>query len=346
MRARAGSRRLAILTAAFVALLAPSAAAAANVVNGDFESGTLSGWRVHRETEAGNWFAYQGTDAPIGSKRGSGPSHVQAPPQGQYAATTDEANPDTLILSQEIALGPGSDFLNLTVYYNSYDPIEVPTPDTLSVDEESLGSQDNQQFRIDVMRPGSPIDSLDPADILRTVFQTNPGDPQERTPFRITTDLSSLAGQTVLLRIANAVHEEVFNAGVDAISITGAPPSSFSVGKARANRRNGTVALSVQIPGAGQLAAKDKGAKPAARLSDLAKNGKSRAQIKPVNVKVAAAGTKTIHLKPTASARATLKQKHRLRVKVSVTYTPTGGSPQVATVPVVFKLDARSRHRP
>jgi hypothetical protein len=311
---------------------APSALAAANVVNGDFESGTLSGWSVYRVTGVGNWFAYKGTTPPLAGKREghvAGPPQVQAPPQGRYAATTDEANPDTLILSQELTLGPGPNFLNLTVYYNSYKPIAIPTPDTLSVDEESLGGQHNQQFRIDVMRAGSPIESLDPADILRTIFQTAPGAPKERKPTKLTADLSALAGQTVRLRIANAADEEVFNAGVDAISITTTPPSPgarFSIGKARANRRNGTVALPVQVPGPGRLAAKGK------------------PPIKPASIGVGA-GTTTLHLKPTRPTRKTLKRKHKLRVKVTVTYTPTDGSPQVASVPVVFKLDARSRHR-
>jgi hypothetical protein len=181
------------------------------------------------------------------------------------------------------------------------------------------------------MRPSTPIESLEPADILRTIFQTSPGDPRERKPTRLTADLSQFAGQTVRLRIANAVHEEFFNAGVDAVSISSTPPQAspegrFSIGKAKANRRNGTVALPMRVPAAGRLTATGK------------------PPIKPASARVGA-GTTTLHLKPTQSARATLKRKHKLRVKVTVTYTPSGGSPQVATVPVVFKLEARPRHR-
>src|ERR1700709_652323 len=101
-------------------LIAPAGAGAAEVVNGNFETGTLAGWQVHRALEAGDWFAYGGDphdpppirQDPIAGKRGGGP--IQEPPQGRYAAVADELNPDTLILSQNIGLGAGlSHRLNL-----------------------------------------------------------------------------------------------------------------------------------------------------------------------------------------------------------------------------------------
>jgi hypothetical protein len=334
MRGWGGSRRLISAAASLLALLAPSGAAAATVVNGDFESGTLQGWHVRQPIFAGNWFAYKGTKAPIGSQRGADP--VQPPPQGAYAAISDEANPDSLILYQDIALEAGqSHLLSMLVYYDSYEPIAVPTPDTLSVDEEVLAGQRNQQYRIDVMRSGAPIASLDPADILRTLFRTAPGDPQRMQPTKLTADLSPFAGRTVRLRIANAVHEEVFNAGVDAVSITSTKPGQspprgskphapnrLGFGRAKANRRNGTVRLPVRVPGPGLLTAR----------------GKPRKAIEPVTVRVRRAGTVTIRLKPTPATRAVLKQKHRLRVKVAVTFKPTGDPTEAASLPVVFRL--------
>jgi len=64
-----GIGRAALLVVVLVAMLAPNGANAANVANGNFESGTLNGWQAHHLTGAGNWFAYAGTAAPIGSKR-------------------------------------------------------------------------------------------------------------------------------------------------------------------------------------------------------------------------------------------------------------------------------------
>ena len=73
------------------------------------------------------------------------------------------------------------------------------------------------------MRAGSPIQSLDPADILRTVFRTQPGAPLALQPTWFTADLGPFAGQTVRLRIANAANEELFTAGIDAVAVDSTP---------------------------------------------------------------------------------------------------------------------------
>ena len=340
------------LIAALAVATMPSDAVAATVVNGGFESGTLSGWNVHRTTGAGNWFAYSGTDAPIGKKRKPKPADpVQAPPQGTYAATSDEANPDTLILYQDVVLEPGvGQRLSLLAYYDSYEPIAVPAPNTLSVDDAILGKQKNQQFRIDVMRPDAPLESLDPADILSTLLATKPGDPAALAPTRLSANLSAFAGQTVRLRIANAVHEEVFNAGVDAVALTTATagrgtggsarngPELFSFGRIKVNRHNGIATLRVRVAGPGLLRAKGVPASAAkARSSRVAR---FRKPIEPVTVPIAAARRLTIHLRPTPRTRAILREGHRIRARVKLTFMPTGGSAETASVSVVFRLTA------
>lgn len=352
--------RAALLVVVLVASLAPNTAEAANVVNGNFESGTLSGWHVRQVNGAGNWFAYTGTDAPIGSKRPKPADPVQPPPQGAFAATTDQANPDSMILYQDVALEAGLGHqLSLLAYYDTYRPIAVPSPDTLSVDNEALGLpngefQKNQQFRIDVIRPEAPLESLDPADVLSTLFATKRGDPPRMTPRRLTADLSAFAGQTVRIRIANAVTEEVFNAGVDAVSVaTFAPgrspsrggrrePILFSFGRVKLNRRTGIATLRVHVMGSGLLRAK--GAPVLVAPARVSRTGQLRKPIEPVTVPVAAPRTVTIHLRPTLPARAILRQRRELRVKIAVTYMPTSGSPEAAPVPVVFKL-MRPQHR-
>ncbi|MGH3429409.1 MAG: hypothetical protein ACRDQZ_17885 [Mycobacteriales bacterium] len=317
------------LVGASLVLLMPDGATGAGVVNGDFESGTLNGWNVYQAIEDGNWFAYQGTAAPIGSKRGAAP--VQAPPQGAFAAIADEADPDTLILYQDIALTAGqSHQLSLLAYYNSYAPLATPTPDTLSVDNEVLAGQRNQQFRIDVMRPSAPLESLAPADTLLTLFSTKPGGPVTMPPTKLTADLTPFAGQTVRLRIATAVHEEVLNAGVDAVEVSGTTPGTspprhssgpkrFSIGGAKTNRKKGTARLTVHVPGPGLLEATGK-------------------RIVPSRIKATSAGTVTIPLKPTFVGRAVLRRKQKLRVKVAVRYTPRGGSSERAIVSVLIRL--------
>jgi hypothetical protein len=344
-------RRSVLLIVTLHLLLAPSGAVAVTVVNGDFESGSLSGWHVH-ELGIGDWFAYKGTDAPIGHQRGADP--VQSPPQGTYAAIADQADPDTLILYQDIALEPGSAYrLSLLAYYDSYKPIAIPTPDTLSVEDADLGGQPNQQYRIDLIKPEAPIASLDPADILRTIFRTEVGDPLRMSPTRLTADLRPFAGQTVRLRIANAVHEEVFNAGVDAVSLsrfdagpghgTSRGSSRLSFGRVRAKPQNGTVVLPVRVPGPGLLIAKDKQGASASAAADARRAKKRGKAIEPATVKAVREGTVRIHLKPTPSSRAILKRKHKLRVRVTVTYLQARHSPETASLPVVFRLAAHSR---
>lgn len=321
-----------VLPALLLGLLAPSGVAAAGVVNGDFESGNLDGWHVSQATQAGNWFVRKGTEAPIGGKRGAAP--VQPPPHGAYAAIADEANPDTLILYQDVAIeAGGSQVLGLTAYYDSYKPIAIPSPDTLSVDFETLGGQKNQQFRIDVMKPEAPLESLNPADILRTLFATKQGGPVHMGPTRFTADLSPFAGQTVRLRIAVAAHEEVLNAGVDDVSLgasgaggskPGGSHAKFSVGRAKPNRHNGTATLPVRVSGPGQVSAKGKGIAPAKATAHKA-------------------GALRLLLKPTRATLAALRHKHKLRVKVTVSYEPPGEAAEALSVPVVLKLRAGKR---
>lgn len=356
MRSLRAIGRTVLLGVALIAMLAPGSAEAEKVVNGGFESGSLSGWSVYQANPFGDWFAYQGTQTPIGVNRQKNENGlslpVQAPPQGTFAAVTDEIEPDTLILYQDVALEPGHDYqLSLVAYYNSYKPIAIPTPDTLSISDEALllpngKFQENQQFRIDVMKPDAPLESLDPADILRTVFATKLGDRRTMAPTKFSVNLSPFAGQTVRLRIANAVTGEVFNAGVDSVSIPSAPPNGFSsrhggfrFGKAKVNRRRGTATLRVRVDGPGLLRA--------ARAPALSTGGKASgarkagATIEPVTIPVASSKTVTIHLRPTPAARAILRRKHKLRVRVGLTYMPTAGAPETASASVVFRLAHR-----
>jgi hypothetical protein len=354
MGSRSEIGRLALLVVLLVVMLTPSSASAARVVNGNFESGTLSGWQVRQATGAGNWFAYSGTRAPIGSRRPNPADPVQRPPQGTFAATTDQANPDTLILYQDVALEAGrSHQLSLLAYYDSYKPITVPNPDTLSVADDALRLpngkfQQNQQFRIDVIRPEAPLESLDPANVLRTVFATKRGAPLHMAPTRLTANLGAFAGQTVRIRIVSAVTEEVLNAGVDAVSITtsaagksgphGAKggPVLFNFGKLAANRGRGTATLRVRVSGPGLLRAKGALGLANASLSGQARGGRST--IEPVTIPIAVAKAVTIHLRPTPRARAILRRRHKLHIGVAVTFMPVGGAAETATLPVTLRL--------
>ena len=320
--------RLALIVGALLLFAQPTVAA--TVVNGDFETGTLAGWtQVPAPGEEGGWFAYSGLDAPVSFELENGkkqPRTIQPPPQGSFAAIADQLVSGVGILYQDIALEPGmTHILSLTTYYNSAAPITVPTPDTLSSEEF-----DNQQYRIDVMRPSAPIDSVNSADIISTVFRTGNGDISFSPPLTRTVDLTSFGGQVVRLRVAEVDNREYLNAGVDAIAIqsTPIPPSSFSFGRFKLNRKRGTATLKVDVPWAGEVMAVD--------------SGRKIKRIVTVTASAAAAGTATLSLRPTYLVRERLKSRRKLPFKLEVTFTPTGGA--AATQIFSGELKLRPRH--
>lgn len=300
------------LIVACTALAAPAGASAATVVNGDFETGNLDGWQTQASQENGDWFAYSG--------EGLG---VVAPPSGKFAAITNEIGGDTLILYQDIALEPlYSHQLSLFVYYHSVAPIAVPEPNTLQVG----AVEDTQQMRVDVIKPTANLESLAPGDILTTVFANKNGDPQDMAPTRLGADLTPFAGQTVRLRVANVIQENVYNASVDGVSITSTPPpppsNAITRGKLTLNKSKGTGKLAINVPGPGTLIAIGK--------------GKTK-KVKRANLTVTAAGTVQLPLKPTAAGRRILNANGKLKTRIDVTFTPSGGTAATQTYKVTLK---------
>ncbi|HEX3240572.1 MAG TPA: hypothetical protein VHR18_10615 [Solirubrobacterales bacterium] len=330
--------RLAALALACCALTFPTGAGAATVINGGFETGNLDGWTIFSNTGKGNWFAYTGTEGPISLRP------LYAPPQGNWAAGADENNIDTVILYQDVALEPFSTHrLAATLYYTSGAPIAVPSPNTLLVPGVA---PDNQQFRFDVIRPTAALTSLDPADILATPFATAVGHPTGLAPTPLTTDLSPFAGQTVRLRIATVAGDNYLVGGADAISITStspappvpAPPSNeFSRGKVQLTPGTGGGFLAINVPGPGVIKtvdARTKIATATARTSLKAVHTRIRRSIKSPK----AAGQVLVPLHPNNYGFKQLEEKGRLKVRVRVTYTPTGGVANTKSFNVTLKL--------
>jgi hypothetical protein len=319
-------RRLLLLSLALAAF-APTSAGATQVVNGGFETGDFRGWDGQGSTGTGDWFAYTGTEPPIPHERGA--VSVQPPPQGAFAAIADQLNPDSLLLYQDLRLEPGSAYkLSLLAYYDTYSALGSPLPDTLSVDEEAIGTKPNQQFRIDLIKPGAAPYSIAPEDLLLNIFRSRDSGPRTMGPTRFVADLAPFAGQTVRLRIAVAATEEVLNAGVDAVSLS-SPDGSFPQSsvrrihprKPKANPKKGTAILPVQVPEAGRLIASTNSGK--AKKSSL---------------KTSHGGIVKLRLRTSAKGRTILERRHKLRVGVTLTWRPLTGGQQKLRVPVIFKL--------
>lgn len=170
--------------------------------NGDFELGNLSGWGRYRAGNTNGWSAYTGKVSPQSGHK------IKPPPQGKWAATSDQAGPSVQILYQDITLN-GNYELNFTLYLKNW-AYAFYSPQSLS-----YNLYPNQQYRVDIVRPGAPL--LDVKDVLANVFQTNPGDNWKKSPTQFNVDLSPWAGQTIRLRFAEVDNQLWFNASVDDI---------------------------------------------------------------------------------------------------------------------------------
>ena len=177
----------------------------------DFESGALTGWRAVGGG-SGGWFVYSnGSKAPDpGQSDSNVPFDVPDPPQGKFAAVSDANGPGTRILYRDVKLD-GRFKLHLSVFYSGVGGFRSPR--TLAYDEAGA----NEQFRIDLIAPSAPIDSVAHGDVLVNVFATAADDPDRREPSTVSVDVSRWAGQTVRLRLATTDNAGPLRPGVDDI---------------------------------------------------------------------------------------------------------------------------------
>jgi D-alanyl-D-alanine carboxypeptidase len=175
----------------------------------DFESGAITGWQAV-STGSGGWLVYADGHKPPDPAQSDPnvPFDVPDPPQGRFAAVTDMNGPGTRILYRDLRL-QGRFTLRASVFYAGTGPFSSPA--TLASDAPVA----NQQFRIDLVRPSAPIDSVAEGDVLVNVFGTSPGDPARRQPTEVSADVSGWAGQTVRLRLASTDNQGPLRVGVD-----------------------------------------------------------------------------------------------------------------------------------
>jgi trimeric autotransporter adhesin len=111
---------------------------------------------------------------------------------------------------------------------------------------------------------------------------------------------------------------------------TGVPPPSnaITLGKVKTNTAKGTAKLSVSVPGAGVLTLQGKGIKSQ-------RQGAAGLRVaKPVP----GAGTVVLKIKPKGKLLKKLRANGKAKVKVTVTYTPTGGTAKSETKKVKLVL--------
>jgi hypothetical protein len=181
--------------------------------NWNFERGDLAGWYT-RSRGSGAWYAYaDGTKPPNPAETDPDVAfNVPAPPEGRYAAVTDMTAPGARILYRDVKLD-GRVKLQFTMFYDN--PGEFSSPASLEFD----GCEANQQFRVDLMDPAAPADSMSAKHVLATIFKTAPGDPSRLAARTVTFDLSQWAGERVRIRFAQVDNRGPLRAGVDDVRL-------------------------------------------------------------------------------------------------------------------------------
>ena len=177
----------------------------------DFESGALTGWQTVGSGNGG-WVVYgDGRKAPDPSRSDPNvPFLFPDPPQGRFAASTDPNGPGTRILYRDVRLS-GRLAVLMNVFYAGSAPFTSPR--TLAWD----GPVANQQFRVDLLDPFAPIDSVAGDDVLVNVFRTSPGDEVAQRPTPVRVDVSRWAGKVVRLRVVATDNRGPLRVGVDNI---------------------------------------------------------------------------------------------------------------------------------
>ncbi|MFL6229672.1 MAG: carboxypeptidase regulatory-like domain-containing protein [Pyrinomonadaceae bacterium] len=190
------------------------APASATVVNGDFETGTLSGWTSFTpSTSNGSWRTHSGTTTPMSG------STIYAPPQGSFGAMADMTQAGNYVLYQDITLPTGQTHtLSFILYYSNRQPVSGNNNGFTEPSGTTLAG--SQTYRVDLIKTTAAPDTNVSSDILANVFRTRSGDPESMRPTLITYDISAFAGQTVRLRFAAGVCCYYFYPGVDDVRIT------------------------------------------------------------------------------------------------------------------------------
>ena len=212
---------IAALGAVVALALGAGTASAATVENGNFETGDLEGWKTDF-FGPGAWDTYS-------SLRQQGGMAFPAPPQGDFAAVSEQGMPSAMFLSQVVKLERGQRHkLKFKLAYqnnNTGAPRGAEFPGFWTPHHFRFGknARPNQQFRMDVMKPDAPIKSLKAKHILERVYITERGDPNNRIYKTVKEDLTDHAGERVRLRFAVVVTEAELNVGVDAVKIRSKP---------------------------------------------------------------------------------------------------------------------------
>jgi len=212
------------------------------ITNGGFESG-FTGWtETDQAGGSGSWFIQSGSGSPVNG------FPVQPPPQGTFAAMTDQGGPGSHQLIQSFVVPGGVTSATLSYYLFFNNQSTFSSPNSLDYTTPS-----NQQGRVDILTGTALPESLAPSDVLENIYQTEPGDPPVSGYTLETVDVTSLlqaqAGNTLQLRFDETDNQLFIDMGIDGVSLL------VSTSVSNGTPEPGTVALLVGMSLTGGLAA-------------------------------------------------------------------------------------------
>jgi hypothetical protein len=201
-----------LLTLSLLFWPAPRAQAQCTFTNGDFETSNLNGWTVYSRVltgvgNAANWYNYAGNSSPLSSHT------LSTPPQGTRAAVADQNQASVNELYQDFTFPAGQS--GTLTFYHAYNNLA-----SIFVTLNTLDFNNNQQFRVDLMKTTAANETVAASDIYRKLLQTQPGDPLFKAPTLMTFDLSGFAGLTTRLRFAESVGFNWMNTQIDNVCLS------------------------------------------------------------------------------------------------------------------------------
>lgn len=204
-------------------LFANAANANELILNGGFEADGVEinspfGWDVAENGALGSVVATSGNVSPISGYATAGAA------SGSFYGLLDSFTPSTQVLYQTFTVGAvSSATLSFDFFYNDQSASGLVFNDT-GLDYTTAGTFDaNQHWRFDLLKSGTSLFSINPADIVTTYSfgNANTSNPYSNFTYNLSNDLA--AGGTYILRFATVGNQGALQLGVDNVSLLVTP---------------------------------------------------------------------------------------------------------------------------